>query len=275
MSEEISNPAVNVPRAIVFSVLLNGTLGIAMLIATLFCLGDAETVLDTPTHYPFMEIFRQAVENLPGALTMSALISILNMCATISFVATASRMTWAFARDRGTPGWRVLSKIEPRTTLPLMSITLTMIIAVLLSFIGLGSPVAFNNVVSLSINGLYTSYLIGNALLLYRRLTGAIRPYDPHDRTLSNVNCDSLAWGPWKIPEPFGTIVNLFGCIYLFVMLIFSFWPIGNHPLPAEMNYSSLMCGAVAILSLVYYLMRGKKTYKGPVVELEDLVSSK
>ncbi|PVH99940.1 choline transport protein [Periconia macrospinosa] len=275
MSEEISNPAVNVPRAMVFSVFLNGTLGISMLIATLFCLGDAETVLHTPTHFPFMEIFRQAVENLPGALTMSALISILNMCATISFVATASRMTWAFARDRGTPGWRILSKIEPRTTLPLMSITLTMVVAVLLSFIGLGSSVAFNSVVSLSINGLYASYLIGNALLLYRRITGAIRPYDPHDRTLSNVNSESLAWGPWKIPEPLGTIVNIFGCVYLFVMFIFSFWPIGNHPTPEAMNYSSLMCGAVAIFSLVYYFVSGNKTYKGPVVELDGMEMSK
>ncbi|KAF2644023.1 choline transport protein [Massarina eburnea CBS 473.64] len=275
MSEEISNPAVNVPRAIVFSVLLNGTLGISMLIATLFCLGDAEAVLNTATGYPFMEVFRQAVESLPGVLAMSALISVLNMCATISFVATASRMTWAFARDRGTPGWRLLSKIEPRTTLPLMAITFTMVVAVLLSFIGLGSPVAFNSVVSLSINGLYTSYLIGNALLLYRRLTGAIKPYNPHDRTLANVDSESLAWGPWKIPEPLGTLVNVFGCGYLFVMLIFSFWPIGNHPLPKEMNYSSLMCGAVAIFSLVYYFLRGKKTYKGPVVEMDAVDSMK
>ncbi|KAJ4354615.1 uncharacterized protein N0V89_006352 [Didymosphaeria variabile] len=275
MSEEISNPAVNVPRAMVFSLVLNGTLGLAMLIATLFCLGDADTVLGTATGYPFMEIFRQAVENVPGALTMSALISILNMCATISFVATASRMTWAFARDRGTPGWRFLSKIEPRTTLPLMSIMFTIIVAVLLSFIGLGSPVAFNSVVSLSINGLYTSYLIGNALLLYRRVTGAIKAYDPYDRSLANVDCDSLTWGPWKIPEPFGTIVNGFGCAYLVVILIFSFWPIGINPTPKDMNYSSLMCGAVAIFSLLYYFVRGKKTYKGPVVEIDGAEPSK
>jgi choline transport protein len=270
MSEEIRNPAVNVPRAMVFSVLLNGCLGFGMLIATLFCIGNVETVLASATHYPFMEIFRQAVGSVSGALTMASLITILNICATISFVATASRMTWAFARDRGTPGWRILSRIEPRTTLPIMSISLTMVIAILLSFIGLGSAVAFNNVVSLSINGLYTSYLIGNALLLWRRLTGAIKPYSPSDRTLTNTpDAENLTWGPWKIPEPFGTIVNAFGCVYLFVILLFSFWPIANHPLPETMNYSSLMCGAVAIFSLVYYFCWGKGTYTGPVVEIE------
>ena len=112
MSEEIRDPAKNVPRAMVFSVLLNGSLGLGMLVATLFCLGDVESVLGTATHYPFMAIFHQAVGSLPGALTMAALISTLNICATISFVATASRMTWAFARDRGTPFWRILSRVK-------------------------------------------------------------------------------------------------------------------------------------------------------------------
>jgi choline transport protein len=161
-------------------------------------------------------------------------------------------------------------KIEPRTTLPIISISLTMVIAILLSFIGLGSSVAFNDVVSLTINGLYTSYLIGNTLLLYRRVTGGIKPYSAGDRTLTNtINADHLSWGPWRVPEPFGTIINAFGCAYLFTILIFSFWPIANHPGAAEMNYSSLMVGAVAIFSVAYYLIWGRRSYTGPVVELE------
>ena len=82
-----------------------------MLLATLFCLGDINTVLGSSTGYPFMEMFRQAVGHNGGALTMAAIVVILNLCATISFVATASRMTWSFARDRGIPGWRYLSKV--------------------------------------------------------------------------------------------------------------------------------------------------------------------
>ena len=45
MSEEIENAAVNVPRAILTTMLLNGTTGFAMVIAILFCLGDVETAL--------------------------------------------------------------------------------------------------------------------------------------------------------------------------------------------------------------------------------------
>jgi choline transport protein len=112
MSEEISRPAQNVPWAMVIGILLNGSLGLGMLIAALFCLGDLDTVLSTPTGYPFMAIFQQAVGDVYGALTMSALITIMNICATISFVATASRMTWSFARDRGVPGWKWLGHVS-------------------------------------------------------------------------------------------------------------------------------------------------------------------
>ena len=112
MSEEIKRPSMNVPRAMVFSILLNGVLGFGILIAALFCLGDVEAVLSTSTGYPFMAMFQQAVGSTGGSLTMAALITILCICATISFVATASRMTWSFARDRGTPGWKMLSKVK-------------------------------------------------------------------------------------------------------------------------------------------------------------------
>ena len=45
MSEEIENAALNVPRAILSTMLLNGATGFAMILAVLFCLGDAKSVL--------------------------------------------------------------------------------------------------------------------------------------------------------------------------------------------------------------------------------------
>ena len=52
------------------SVLLNGTLGFAMLLALLFCLGDLTDALDTLTGYPFIEIFYQATGSNAGASAM-------------------------------------------------------------------------------------------------------------------------------------------------------------------------------------------------------------
>ena len=109
MSEEIQNAAIIVPRAMIFNIGLNGLMGIGMLIAALFCLGDVDTVFQSA--FPFMAIFQQAVGSAGGATAMSAIITVLMICALISFVATGSRMTWSFARDRGLPGWYYLSKV--------------------------------------------------------------------------------------------------------------------------------------------------------------------
>lgn len=112
MSEEISNASLNVPRSMLASVMLNGTLGFAMLIAVLFCLGDIEQVIETNTGYPFMAIFQNATQSAGGAAAMASVVVTLGICATIAFLASSSRMTWSFARDRGLPLSKYLGKVK-------------------------------------------------------------------------------------------------------------------------------------------------------------------
>ncbi len=113
MSEEIQNAAHVVPRCMLVSVVLNGCLGLGMLFALLFSLGDIDTILETPPlTYPYMPIFLQAVRNLGGATAMVSLCIVLAMCATIAFVATSSRMYWSFARDHALPFSRYLGHVS-------------------------------------------------------------------------------------------------------------------------------------------------------------------
>lgn len=154
----------------------------------------------------------------------------------------------------------------------MIAIALTTTISILLSLINLGSAVAFNDVVSLTIDGLYTSYFIGNSLLLWHRLAGNIKPYNPNSSTtrLINVaNAEFLSWGPWKIREPFGTIVNTIGCLWMAILLFFSYWPTAENPTPSTMNFSSLMVGATGIFSILYYIFWARRVYTGPIIEIE------
>ncbi|KAI1396457.1 amino acid transporter [Hypoxylon fuscum] len=270
MSEEIQNAAIIVPRAMIFTILLNGTLGFGILVAILFCIGDVDSALASPTGFPVMAIFQQGVGSEQGAQTMASILVILNLCATVSLVASASRMTWSFARDRGLPGWSYISKVDSRTSIPIIAIALTTTISYLLALINIGSSVAFNDVVSLAINGLYGAYLIGNSLLLWRRVTGKIRPYNRDNTEMVNVSHENLSWGPFKIPEPFGTIINAFGCAFLLVMLFFSFWPTHINPTAKSMNMSSLMIGVTIIWSVIYYAVWARKVYSGPVIQVNQ-----
>jgi choline transport protein len=112
MSEEIKNARMNVPRAMLASVCINGALGFGMLLAVLYCAGDLEAAAASPTGYPFIEIFIQATNSIGGATAMTAVIITIAFSATIGTVAAASRQLWAFARDRGVPGWYTLGKVS-------------------------------------------------------------------------------------------------------------------------------------------------------------------
>lgn len=168
-------------------------------------------------------------------------------------------------------------QVEPHTSIPVVSVILTTTIACLLSLIIIGSSIAFNQVISLTIDGLYGSYFMCCSLLLYRRLTGAILPLNTEiPSSVAAINTPSpdpsaptnLVWGPFHLPGLFGIIVNGFACIYMLVIIFFSFWPPMTPTTAKNMNYTVLVTGAVAGFSVTYYLLWARKIYSGPVIEI-------
>lgn len=124
--------------------------------------------------------------------------------------------------------------------------------------------------VSLGVSGLYSSYLIPAGLLLYRRCTGGFRmPDSTALPALANTTGAEIIWGPWHIPGVIGILNNSFACIYLVIILIFSFFPPAADVDYTTMNYSVLVTGGVAILSTIYYLVWARREYRGPVVEVQ------
>ncbi|KAL4794299.1 amino acid/polyamine transporter I [Aspergillus venezuelensis] len=270
MAEEVRDASVAIPRAIMLSVLINGSLGFGMLIAVLFCLGDLEAALATPTHYPYMEIFRQGTDSVAGALGMTSIILITAICSIFGLLAATSRQFWSFARDRAVPGWRIWSKVSHTNCLPTYSILLTMSITCLIGLINIGSSVALNAVVSMAVSGLYLSYLTVGALLLYRRCTGAISTFATSgDTAITNVPGAKLVWGPFRIPGIWGIAVNAYAVVYMIIVVFFSFWPSQMQGInKGNMNFSVVGTVGTILLAVVYYVVRAKKVYTGPVVEV-------
>lgn len=150
--------------------------------------------------------------------------------------------------------------------MPLYAIGLTTLFSLLLSLIILGSSVAFNDIVNLSVAGLYSSYLICCALLLWRRCqAGAIQPYD-EDTT--KIGPGSLRWGPWRVPGLLGILNNAFACLFLALVWFWSFWPPATPVGPATMNFNVLIWGATTLLAILWYLVRGRVEYTGPRLEM-------
>lgn len=91
---------------------INGSLGFVMVITVLLRLGDMDAVLAENPAFPFMAIFHQAVQSRTGAAVMASIVMVLTISANVGFAASTSRICWSFARDRGLPGWRQLSKVR-------------------------------------------------------------------------------------------------------------------------------------------------------------------
>ena len=252
MCEEIRNASTIVPYALIASIGINGTLGFAMLIAILFCIGDIDNALSTPTLYPFMEIFYQAVQSLGGATAMSTLVLLMMILATLAVLAAASRMMWAFARDNGLPGSSYLARVEPRSQLPLFAIGTSVVITLLLGLINIGSTAGFNAVASLVIAGYLGSYILPIALLLNNRIR---RPSE-------------VAYGPFRLGR-LGIPCNIFALVWIAITMTFSFFPAIIPVTLVTMNWSCLIWGGTMIIGIVYYFGYQRGRYNGPIVETE------
>ena len=69
------------------------------------------------------------------------------------------------------------------------------------------------------------------------------------------------------MPGILGPAVNLIAIAFLSIVLFFSFWPSEAAVTASNMNYCVLVVGSTLILSVAWYVIRGKNTYKGPVVD--------
>ena len=170
----------------------------------------------------------------------------------VGYLATASRMTWAFARENGLPASRLLTRIHPETRLPLWCIGLSTTISLLLSLINIGSSTAFNALTSLVISAFYSTYLISACVLLYKRLV---------------TPSSEARYGPFSMGR-FGIPIILLAIVYTIVGIFFSFWPPTRQVTAETMNWSIAVFGGVILFSLVFWMVYGRKVYKGPIIEV-------
>jgi choline transport protein len=254
MCEEIKNASTVVPHSLLASIAINGTLGFSMLIAILFCVGDIENALNTPTGFPFIEIFTQAARSNGGATAMVSVVLSLMIFCSVATLAASSRVMWAFARDNGIPGSSYLAYVEPRTKLPLYAISLSTLITMLFGLINIGSSAAFNAVASLVVAGFLGSYILPIGLLLYNRIS----------------NPSGINYGPFTLGR-FGIATNIFALLWTILVMVFSFFPAAIPITLSTMNWSCLLWGGTMIFGFTFYIFYQRGRYHGPIVETSVL----
>lgn len=257
MSEEAYNAPLNIPRAMVLSMAINGLAGFAYVVAILYAITDAEIVLSTPTGLPIVAVFLQATNNQEAATAMTIAIIIIFSMSLFGGSASSSRLLWAFARDNGLPFSKTFAHVSPRSRSPTNAVVLLFVCVSLLSLINIGSTTAFNALVSLTTLGYYFSYAIPTVLF-------AIRRYN---------KSDPISFGPWTMGR-FGLLVNLLAVAFCVFLVIFLPFPPYLPVTGTNMNYASPVFGAVMVLATLNYVLRARKKFTGPIKEVSSEPSS-
>lgn len=75
LAEEVSNASLTIPRVITCSMLLNGVVGFVMMVTLLFCLGDLGRVLNSPTAFPYIQVFYGSFSPVHASISCHSLIN--------------------------------------------------------------------------------------------------------------------------------------------------------------------------------------------------------
>ena len=156
----------------------------------------------------------------------------------------------------------------------MVAILVVTVFTALLALINIGNSAAFNGTISLVLEGFYLSYLLAIGLLLWRRLRGDLdNPNSSltifNEAQVAEAYDRSLTWGPWRLKGALGVANNVVAICYLTLIIFFSFWPSQMSPDLVHMNWAGVVTGGVAMFSVAYYLMFAKKSYTGPIIEVD------
>ncbi|KAL8875393.1 MAG: hypothetical protein Q9205_003305 [Flavoplaca limonia] len=248
MSEEVKNASRTLPRAILMGASINAVLGYICVFTLCFTMTDIPKLLDSSTGFPFLQLFYDVTGSNAATGVMAAIIIITLIMAVVSEVATASRQIWAFSRDDGLPFSRYLRRVRHGWNIPLNALWVSFGFGVIIALINLGSSVALNAIVSLTISALISSYIVSIGCLVSKRLRGEAMP--PSRFSLGKH----------------GLAINVIALLFLCPIFIFCFFPIATPVDKETMNWASTMFGGITIFATIWYVLVAKAIYRPPVL---------
>ncbi|KAK4906458.1 hypothetical protein LTR49_024385 [Elasticomyces elasticus] len=249
LAEELKDASYILPRAMVSSALMNYATALTMIISFVSAIDPAvlDDVLATSTGQPWVAVIRNVTGSQAATIALAVVMCFQFTFTSINQATTSSRQLWAFARDKGVPFHAFLSKVSERDGVPHNAIFVTLGSTVIFSMIIIGSTIAFNIILSVCNVALIITYTICIATLVAKRLRGEKLP--PSRFNLGRA----------------GLFINIAALCWLLVLGTFLFFPAVPNPTPASMNWACLMFGVVMIFAFIWYFVRGRHEYDGPV----------
>lgn len=244
-SEETIDPKVRAPWGVYLSVAISGFFGFIMLALVTLSIKDASAVAAAGGN-AFIVVIEQALGGVFGKVMLWIVTFAMWFCG-LSGVTSASRMIYAFSRDKGLPLSGIWSKVSASYRTPANSIWLTVTLAFLCAIL----DNVYAVVTSLSVIGLHTSYMLPLILKLRAQYKGVWTAKDNGPWSLGN----------WSI---FVNVVAVIWILFISIDLLLA-------PSDVKITETFTLTYAtgktfllVLALLLITYVVRARKHFEGP-----------
>jgi amino acid transporter len=259
LSEETHRAADAAAKGIWRSIFYSAIGGWILLLAFLFAVQDADEV--SAGGGAVVTIFTQAMDSRWVGIVL--LISTAGqLFCTTACQTSASRMLFAFSRDRAVPGHQLWSKISSKRV-PANAVIVTAVLAAVITLPALVEvdingapvPVAFFAVVSIGVVGLYLCF----AVPIYLRWRMG----------------DAFEVGHWNLRGHHRWLAPI-ALIEIVVTSIIAMFPTSLGGMPWDpsfawkfVNYTPLLVGGVLILLFIYWHVSVKHWFTGPIKQVD------
>ncbi|KAF6220398.1 hypothetical protein HO133_002830 [Letharia lupina] len=244
MSEELPNPARDMPRAVGAQIILGTLTSFLYAIAILYGVNDLTAVVGSNGSFPLAVVYSQATGNKGATFGLLLILFLSIMICVLGTFLTVGRIWWALARDNATPFSGFFSQVNEKLSCPVPATVLAAFLCTCFGAIQLGSKTAFTDLVGSFIILTTMSYAL------------AIGPH--------------LFTGRKNVPKgPFwmgsaGYAVNAIAVLLIVFFNIMFCFPYVYPTTESTMNYNSVILVGVLILTIAWWFIHARTKYPGP-----------
>lgn len=251
IAEEIKNPAIKAPIAIISALGTTYVLGWVLNLVMAFCMGtDINGLLTSTTALPAAQLYYNVLGK-SGATAFMALSVIIGNFTGATALQAQSRTLYALSRDQMIPLSSVWVKINSITHTPIYAVWINVAFCIAITLIGLGSQEAILAIFNTCAIALDWSYCIPF-------LCKVIWPTRFHP-------------GPVNAGK-YGRYINMYAIAWTSFLSVVFVFP-STMPVTKEtMNYVSVVLVGILFLSYVWWVLSAKKYYIGPRTNVEALI---
>ncbi|KPM37120.1 hypothetical protein AK830_g9451 [Neonectria ditissima] len=236
LAEECTDAARTVPKALMSTIVVGFITGFAFAIAMTYCTTDFDAVMAAPSK--------------GAAVTFTSILVVCGCFAIIGCHQTASRLTYAFARDNAIVLSPKLATMSDRYGVPIYALLANGVVVAVIGFVYLGSTSAFNAMVATGLILLQVSFAFPAALLLWRKRSVRFLPKNR----------------PFRL-GPFGWVANFLTIVFAVVALIFYSLPTVLPVTSSNMNYACAVIGIMFVFGVANWFGYASRNYRGPTMD--------